>query len=94
MGIFELKYTLNFLMNLTMNFGTIGILALGSWYVIKGSFEVGTMVAFVSGLRSVSSPWGSLVNWFQNAWVTASRYDVLQDTIRAQEMPIAESKAR
>jgi len=94
MGIFELKYTLNFLMNLTMNFGTIGILALGSWYVIKGSFEVGTMVAFVSGLRSVSSPWGSLVNWFQNAWVTASRYDVLQDTIRAQEMPIAESKVR
>jgi ABC-type bacteriocin/lantibiotic exporter with double-glycine peptidase domain len=68
-------------MNLTMNFGTIGILALGSWYVIKGSFEVGTMVAFVCGLRNVSGPWGSLISRFQNAWVTASRYDVLQEVI-------------
>jgi ABC-type bacteriocin/lantibiotic exporter with double-glycine peptidase domain len=94
MGIFEFKYSLNFLMNLTMNLGTIGILVMGSWYVVKGSIEVGTMVAFVSGLRSVSNPWGSLVSWFQTAWVTASRYDLLQDTIRAEEIPKAAGKAR
>jgi ABC-type bacteriocin/lantibiotic exporter with double-glycine peptidase domain len=87
MWIFELKYTLNFLMNLTMNFGTIGILVMGGWYVVKGSADVGTMVAFVTGLRSVSAPWGNLVSWFQNAWVTASRYDLLQDTIRALDLP-------
>ena len=44
-------------------------------------------VAFVTGLRSVSNPWGSLVSWFQNAWVTASRYDLLQDTIRIPTLP-------
>jgi ABC-type bacteriocin/lantibiotic exporter with double-glycine peptidase domain len=68
-------------MNLTLNFGTIGILALGSWHLIKASFEVGSMVAFVSGLRSVSNPRGSLVSRFQNACVAASRYDVLQQVI-------------
>ena len=84
MGIFELKYTLNFLMNLSLNLGTIGILALGSWYVVKGAADVGTIVAFVTGLRNVSAPWGSLVSWFQMAWVTAAQYDILQETIRGK----------
>ncbi len=84
MWIFELKYSLNFLMNITLNLGTIGILALGGWYVVKGSADIGTIVAFVTGLRSVSSPWGSLVSWFQNAWVTSAKYDLLQATIHTE----------
>lgn len=55
---------------------------LGGWYVVTGSADAGTMVAFVTGMRNISSPWGSLVTWFQNAWVTAAKYDVLQETIR------------
>ena len=89
MWVFELKYTLNFLMNVTLNFGTVGILALGSWYVVKGSADVGTMVAFVTGLRSVSGPWGSLVSWFQNAWVTATKYDLLQEAVRKSNPAVA-----
>jgi hypothetical protein len=37
------------------------------------------MVAFISGLRRVSNPWGSPISRFQNAWLAASRYDALQE---------------
>jgi ABC-type bacteriocin/lantibiotic exporter with double-glycine peptidase domain len=83
MGIVEFKYTLNFLMNLNMHLGMIGVLTLGGYYVVKGEVEVGTVVAFISGLRNVTDPWGGLVNWFQNAWVTSAKYDLMRRTVVA-----------
>ena len=74
MGIFKLKYSMNFLMNLTHNFGKVVVLGVGGWYVINGEAEVGTVVAFISGLNNVNDPWGDLVNWYQDMTVTATKY--------------------
>ena len=76
LGIFKLKYSMNFLMNLTQNFGKLMILAVGGWYVINGQTEVGTVVAFVSGLHNVADPWGDLVNWFQDMMVNNAKYQL------------------
>jgi len=46
----------------------------GGWYVINGETEVGTVVAFVSGLNNVHDPWGGLVNWYEDMMVTRARY--------------------
>jgi ABC-type multidrug transport system fused ATPase/permease subunit len=81
MGIFKLKFSLNFLMNLTQSFGTVAILVLGAWFVVAGKTEVGTVVAFLSGLHTVIDPWGGLVNWFQNTWLTSARYGLLRDAV-------------
>ncbi|WP_158554700.1 ABC transporter transmembrane domain-containing protein [Methylovirgula sp. 4M-Z18] len=76
--IFNLKYTLNFLMNLIQHLGTIGVIAFGAWFVMHGSIQVGTVVAFLSGLASMIDPWGDFVTWYQNYMVSQTKYDLIQ----------------
>lgn len=74
--IFKLKYSMNFLMNLTQNLSKVVVLGVGGWYVIHGETEVGTVVAFISGLHTVTDPWGDLVNWFQEMMVNSAKYRI------------------
>ena len=82
MGIFTLKFTMNFLMNLLYHVGTASVLAVGGWFVIHGETEVGTVVAFVSGLAKINDPWGDLVNWFRDLTVTNTKYDMIASAIQ------------
>jgi ABC-type bacteriocin/lantibiotic exporter with double-glycine peptidase domain len=77
MGIFKIKFSMNFLMNLVSHCGTAAILAIGGWFVLRGQTEVGTVVAFVSGLAKIIDPWGDLVNWFRDLTATTVRYELL-----------------
>lgn len=81
MGVLELKFTMNFLMNLMYHLGIAGILALGGYYVVKGETQVGTVVAFMSGLGQVNDPWGDLVNWFRDLRATQAKYDLISRAI-------------
>ena len=38
----------------------VGIFALGGYYFVTGKTEIGTVVAFISGLSKITDPWG---NW-------------------------------
>jgi ABC-type multidrug transport system fused ATPase/permease subunit len=76
LGIFKLKYSMNFLMNLTQHLSRVIVLGVGGWYVINGETELGTVVAFISGLNSINDPWGDLVNWFQDMMVNSAKYRV------------------
>jgi len=74
LGIVKLRYSMKFLMNVTHNLGKVIVLGVGGWYVINGEAEVGTVVAFVSGLNNVHDPWSDLVYWYQDMTVTSTRY--------------------
>jgi ABC-type bacteriocin/lantibiotic exporter with double-glycine peptidase domain len=74
LGVVKLRYSMNFLMNITHNFAKIIVLGVGGWYVINGETEVGTVVAFVSALNNVHDPWADLVGWYEDAMVTRTRY--------------------
>jgi ABC-type multidrug transport system fused ATPase/permease subunit len=97
MGIFKLKFSMNFLMNLTHQLGIALILSVGGWFVVTGRTEVGTVVAFVSGLSTVKDPWGDLVAWFQNMMVTSAKYDLISDAVGknvdAKNLPPQEKSA-
>lgn len=82
MGIFKLKFTMNFLMNLMHHLGVATALGVGGWYAAKGQMEVGTVVAFISGLAKVNDPWGDLVNWFREMTVVGMRYRLIADAMR------------
>jgi ABC-type multidrug transport system fused ATPase/permease subunit len=71
MAIYWLKFIMNFLMNLTHHLGVIGILLVGGWYVVKQQLEIGTVVAFISGLARVNEPWGELVNYYREMTVVS-----------------------
>jgi len=81
MGIYKLKFTMNFLMNLMHHMGVATALGVGGYYAVRGEIQVGTVVAFVSGLAKVNDPWGDLVNWFREMTVTSVRYRLMADAV-------------
>ena len=81
MGVYKFKYSMNFLTNLCHQLGIAGILGIGGWFVVTGETQVGTVVAFISGLSTVKDPWDDLTTWFQSMMVTRARYKLLRDAL-------------
>jgi ABC-type bacteriocin/lantibiotic exporter with double-glycine peptidase domain len=78
MQIYWRKYGMNFLMNLFYHFGVIGILFIGGWFLIQGKTEIGTVIAFISGLDRMNDPWGDLVNYFRDLTNAAVKYKLIE----------------
>jgi ABC-type bacteriocin/lantibiotic exporter with double-glycine peptidase domain len=89
MGIFKLKFSMNFLMNLLHHLGVATVLGVGGWYAVQGKVEVGTVVAFVSGLAKVNDPWRDLVAWYREMAVTSVRYKLVADAMGELEVKSA-----
>ncbi len=84
MGIFRLKFSMNFLMNLSTQLQIIGALLVGGWAVYSGRLEVGGVVAFISGIGRTTDPWGDLVNYFRDVNITQVKYALVRDAINQQ----------
>ena len=82
MEIFYRKYGMSFLMNLLHNLGTIGILAVGSWLLLQGRTEIGTIVAFISGINRMNDPWRDLVNFFRDLTNAVIRYELIAGSLK------------
>jgi ABC-type multidrug transport system fused ATPase/permease subunit len=82
LGIIKLRFSMKFLMNFTQNAGKVIVLVVGGWFVIKGSTDVGTVVAFVSGLNNVRDPWSDLVNWYQDMMLNSAKYQTFIGAMR------------
>lgn len=82
MGIYKLKFSMNFLMNLMHHTGVAVALGVGGWLAVQGRIEVGTVVAFVSGLGKVNDPWGDLVNWFRETTAVGMRYRLVAEAVQ------------
>jgi ABC-type multidrug transport system fused ATPase/permease subunit len=72
--IFKLKFSMNFLINELHHIGIVAILLAGSWLPLGGAIEIGTVVAFVSGLARVKEPWGDLVSYLREMTVVRVKY--------------------
>lgn len=81
MRVLWLKYTMNFLMNLTNHLGIVGVLIIGALHVAEGQMEVGTVVAFLSGLARVNDPWGDLVNYFRELTIASTKYGLIKNVL-------------
>lgn len=89
MHIYRLKYAMNFGMNLLYHLAIVSVLGVGGWLVIRGQTEVGTLVAFISGLDKVNDPWGDLVNYFRDATSAVVKYRLIAKVLN--EVPQATS---
>jgi ABC-type multidrug transport system fused ATPase/permease subunit len=81
MGIFKLKYGMNFLMNFCTRLQVIVALLYGGWLVLNSDLEIGGVVAFISGVGRLTDPWGDLVNYFRDISVTNVKYRLLASTV-------------
>ena len=79
MGIFRLKFTMNFLMNLCNHLEIVGILLVGGWLVYTEQLEIGGVVAFISGIARLNDPWGDLVNYFRDVSSTQVKFRLVAD---------------
>ena len=89
MQIYRWKFAMNLVMNGLYHVGVASILLVGGWFVITGRTELGTVVAFLSGLAQVNDPWGDLVNYFRE-WTSARvKYDMIATALsgQAQALP-------
>lgn len=84
MGIFRLKFTMNFLMNLSTQLQIIGVLLVGGWMVHTDRLEIGGVVAFISGIGRLTDPWGDLVNYFRDVNITQIKFRLLRDAVNQQ----------
>ena len=81
MGIFKIKFTMNFLMNLCNHLQHVSALLVGGWWVYTNHLEIGGVVAFISGIGRMNDPWGDLVNYFRDLNVTQVKYRLLADAV-------------
>jgi ABC-type multidrug transport system fused ATPase/permease subunit len=84
MGIFRIKFTMNFLMNLSTQLQIIGALLVGGWSVHTGQLEIGGVVAFISGIGRITDPWGDLVNYFRDVNITQVKFRLMSDAVNQQ----------
>jgi ABC-type bacteriocin/lantibiotic exporter with double-glycine peptidase domain len=84
MGVFKLKFSMNFLMNLSTQLQIVGALAVGAWAVLHNQLEIGGVVAFVSGIGRITDPWGDLVNYFRDANINQVKFHLLSDAVNQQ----------
>jgi ABC-type multidrug transport system fused ATPase/permease subunit len=77
MGIFWIKFSMNFLMNLFSHLQVIAALLLGGWWVLQGRIEIGAIAAFISAMGRLTDPWGDLVNYYHDASMGIVKYRML-----------------
>jgi ABC-type multidrug transport system fused ATPase/permease subunit len=87
MGIYKLKFTMKFLMNFLNYLGIAAVLAIGGWYVANGRAEIGTVVAFISGISKVNDPWSDIVSWFRDAMVNGVKYRLITEAVEKISKP-------
>jgi ABC-type multidrug transport system fused ATPase/permease subunit len=88
MQIFKWKYALNFLMNALYHVGLVGVLLVGGWFVISGRTEIGTVVAFISGLTQVKDPWDDLINYFRESTAAQVKYRLITKALGGAPVPL------
>ncbi len=81
MGIFKIKFTMNFLMNICNHLQIVSALLVGGWWVYTGQLEIGGVVAFISGISRLNDPWGDLVNYFRDLNLTQVKYRLLAEAV-------------
>jgi ABC-type multidrug transport system fused ATPase/permease subunit len=96
MGIYQLKFSMNFLMNLCNHLQVIGALLIGGWLVYTDQLEVGGIIAFISGIGRLNDPWGDLVNYFRDLSLTQVKYRLVADRVNqlAEDWPAAPAEER
>ncbi len=83
-GVFEIKFSLNFLMNLTYSLGSLLVLGIGCVLVVRGRTEIATVVTFLSATIKIADPWNDVVDWARGLALTTVKYDLV---IRALAAP-------
>jgi ABC-type multidrug transport system fused ATPase/permease subunit len=80
-GIFKLKFSMNFLMNFCSHLQAVAALLIGGWMVHTDQLEVGGVIAFITAVGRLNDPWGDLVNYFRDLSITQVKFGLVADRV-------------
>ncbi len=75
--MFLWKLSAKFLLSVINGAGTVGVLMLGGWLVLKGETDVGTVVAATSGLGRIQGPTSFLIAFYRQVSANRIKYELL-----------------
>jgi ABC-type bacteriocin/lantibiotic exporter with double-glycine peptidase domain len=75
--LYFLKYGLKTLLNVANALGSLMVLIVGGYLVIKGQTTIGTVVAFVSGFERLSGPLRDLLNFYREYSQAKVQYQMI-----------------
>lgn len=82
-GVFEIKVSLNFLMNQTYSVGNLLVLGIGCVMVVRGETEIATVVTFLSAIGKIVDPWNDVVDWARGFALTIVKYGLIVQALEA-----------
>lgn len=77
--IFKLKFGLKALLNFLDHFADLIVLGMGGFMVINGDTQIGVVVAFLTGLDRLRSPWRTLISYFRVLSDAQLRFGMLRE---------------
>lgn len=84
--IFERKYMIKFLNNFLDKLAPFLFYLFGGLLVIKGSLDIGQLVAVIGAHREMSSPWKEMLNWYQQQADARVKYDQVVSQFEVPDM--------
>jgi putative ABC transport system ATP-binding protein len=77
MRIYNLKYFIKWLNNFLAKLGPFFLFLVGGWFIIErpGSFDIGSLVAFLSAYERLNEPWREILNYYQQKEVAETKYE-------------------
>lgn len=75
--IYRLKFALKAALNLMDHIADLAILGVGGFMVINDQTQIGVVVAFLSGLGKLRSPWRTMITYFRIASDAVLKFDLL-----------------
>lgn len=79
-GIFRIKLSTKFVMNLLNGVGMAAILLLGGRAVMEGRIDIGTITVALTALNKAVQPWRELLMFYRRAGMVQVRFEVLRST--------------
>jgi len=79
--MFIWKLSTKFVLSAINGAGTVAVLALGGWLVLKGRTDVGTVVAATIGLGRIQGPTAFLIAFYRQVSATRVKFELLQDLV-------------
>jgi putative ABC transport system ATP-binding protein len=63
--IYDKKFMIKFLNNAIQQLGPLFFYSIGGYLVIKGSLDIGTLLAAIAAHKDLAAPWKELLNYYQ-----------------------------
>src|SRR5882757_2575524 len=84
--IYNPKFFIKFLNNFINQLTPFFFYAIGGWLVIRGSIQLGALVAVLAAYKDLASPWKDLLDYYQNQADIRIKYEQVVEQFQPPEL--------